>query len=238
MAAIYLVRHGQASFGKADYDQLSDIGCQQAQILGEFWQHYPAPDKFYAGDLLRHNQTAEHFLSQLTASPTNKRPCSVITHSGLNELDHIDVLTRYNPQWQNFKAMNDTIAKLPEANKFFQHEFNQAMTRWLSGKFDSEYRESWQQFKQRCITTLHEIIAQQSLNEPAKNIIIFTSGGPISIIIQHILSLEDQQALAICQQLINTSVTKVLFSKQHLSIDYINNYSHLTLKGCQWETYR
>ena len=36
MAAIYLVRHGQASFGAADYDQLSARGEQQAQLLGQW----------------------------------------------------------------------------------------------------------------------------------------------------------------------------------------------------------
>ena len=240
MAAIYLIRHGQASFGKADYDQLSAKGCQQAQILGQFWQHLPTADKYYSGDLLRHGQTAEHFFSGFNKTG------SVITHSGLNELDHIDVLSRYNPEWQDCKNMSEKIAKMPEANKVFQHEFTQAMLRWISGEFDDEYIESWQQFKLRCVKTLKEIISQQvQINSAistsissAKNIIIFTSGGPISAIIQDILALGDQQALAICQQLINTGVTKLLFSKQHLNVDYINNYSHLTLKGHEWETYR
>ena len=35
MSAVYLVRHGQASFGAADYDQLSALGEQQARVLGQ-----------------------------------------------------------------------------------------------------------------------------------------------------------------------------------------------------------
>ncbi len=242
MAALYLIRHGQASFGKADYDQLSAKGCQQAEILGQFWQNFPAADKYYAGDLLRHGQTAEHFFSGLQYADNQQPHLPVITHSGLNELDHIDVLSRYNSEWQDCQKMSEKIAKMPEANKVFQQEFTQAMLRWISGEFDSEYIESWQQFKLRCVKTLKEIISQQmqvnSTATAAKNIIIFTSGGPISAIIQDILALGDQQALAICQQLVNTGVTKLLFSKQHLNIDYINNYSHLTLKGSEWQTYR
>ena len=34
MATIYLVRHGQASFGKENYDQLSPRGWEQGRILG------------------------------------------------------------------------------------------------------------------------------------------------------------------------------------------------------------
>ena len=34
MGTIYLIRHGQASFDSADYDQLSDLGQLQAAQLG------------------------------------------------------------------------------------------------------------------------------------------------------------------------------------------------------------
>jgi broad specificity phosphatase PhoE len=36
MASIYLIRHGQASFGSANYDQLSTLGQRQADVTGEF----------------------------------------------------------------------------------------------------------------------------------------------------------------------------------------------------------
>jgi broad specificity phosphatase PhoE len=38
MGHLYLVRHGQASLGAADYDQLSPLGQQQSLRLGEHWQ--------------------------------------------------------------------------------------------------------------------------------------------------------------------------------------------------------
>ena len=36
MATIYLIRHGQASFGSANYDQLSELGGRQADATGEY----------------------------------------------------------------------------------------------------------------------------------------------------------------------------------------------------------
>ena len=33
MSVIYLIRHGQASFGQQNYDQLSEVGHQQAVAL-------------------------------------------------------------------------------------------------------------------------------------------------------------------------------------------------------------
>ena len=37
MGTLYLVRHGQASFGAADYDQLSELGTRQCRALGEWF---------------------------------------------------------------------------------------------------------------------------------------------------------------------------------------------------------
>ena len=36
MGTLYLVRHGQASFGEDDYDRLSPLGHRQAQQLGRY----------------------------------------------------------------------------------------------------------------------------------------------------------------------------------------------------------
>ena len=38
METLYLVRHGQASFGADDYDQLSALGQRQSVRLGEYFK--------------------------------------------------------------------------------------------------------------------------------------------------------------------------------------------------------
>ncbi len=240
MAAIYLIRHGQASFGKADYDQLSEHGIKQAQILGKHWQSLTKPDKFYSGDLLRHGQSLEHFLVGY-----KKCDAPAIIHSGFNEFDHVDILKCYKPQWGDFAKMSTSLAKLENASKTIQKEFFHAMEHWVFSDKSNEYKESWSQFKTRCINALQNIINQTlaeknpaSRSSKSKDILIFTSGGPISAIIQHILQLSDQQTLTLNQQLRNTSVTKLLFSEEKLSVDYINNYSHLELAGEEWLTFR
>ena len=63
MAAIYLIRHGQASFGNADYDKLSALGIKQSEILGQHWQLKSMPSSSYSGDFLRHGQTLKHFMA-------------------------------------------------------------------------------------------------------------------------------------------------------------------------------
>jgi len=245
MAAIYLVRHGQASFGKADYDRLSSHGEQQAQRLGQHWQSLPRPDQCYGGDLLRHAQTAEHF-----AKGIGGQSPSIIVHRGFNEFNHMEVLARYNPMWTDGAAIVDYIETKGLDNREFQREFTRAMDRWISGDFDSEYQESWLGFKARCVRALNDTI-EQALAESAtieqqaterkastKNIIVFTSGGAIASIIQHLWGLTDEHALKVNQQMVNSSVTKILFSDQRVSVDYINNYRHLELEQGDWITYR
>jgi len=231
MAAIYLIRHGQASFGKADYDQLSDNGIKQSKILGKHWKLRSVPCKTYSGDLLRHGQTLEYFMESF-----QNEQIPVVLHSGFNELDHCDVIQSFKPQWEDLYALKAYVDKQENPEKALIKEFNLSLEHWVENSDCDKYKETWSQFKERCIRALQDVIAQELENkrrvnksEEVNDILIFTSSGTISVIIQHIMELSDKQTLMIIQQMRNTGVTKLLFSDKKLSIDYINNYSHLEL---------
>ncbi|UZE97159.1 histidine phosphatase family protein [Alkalimarinus alittae] len=230
MGAIYLVRHGQASFGKADYDKLSEKGCEQSEILGQAFSKTANPDRFYSGNLLRHEQTANYFMSGFGGSHL-----ATVTHSGFNEFNHVEILVKYRPEWKDFNTMATDIAKAPIPQKAFQQAFSDAVIRWVSGNHDTDYEETWRQFQNRCNNALKTIIEQ---SPEAKNIVIFTSGGPISVILQQILKLGDRETLSVNEMLVNTGVTKLLFSGDRISMSYLNNHSHLEMAGSDWVTYR
>ena len=60
MSTLYLVRHGQASFGQANYDKLSELGERQCRILGEFWAARGIRlDAVYTGTLERQTASAD-----------------------------------------------------------------------------------------------------------------------------------------------------------------------------------
>ena len=68
MGALYLVRHGQASFGAADYDQLSELGARQCRRLGEHWQRRGMRfDAAFSGTLRRQRQSLAAIGEALTA---------------------------------------------------------------------------------------------------------------------------------------------------------------------------
>ena len=61
--SLFFVRHGQASFGQEEYDNLSDIGIQQSIALGKALKKEKLVfDKAIVGPHRRHMQTFEGFL--------------------------------------------------------------------------------------------------------------------------------------------------------------------------------
>ncbi|MFK8029127.1 MAG: histidine phosphatase family protein, partial [Gammaproteobacteria bacterium] len=59
MPSIVLVRHGQASFGAENYDQLSDLGRLQASAVGvQLARAGIKPGRVYSGDMERQKDTA------------------------------------------------------------------------------------------------------------------------------------------------------------------------------------
>ena len=69
MGSIYLIRHGQASFGADDYDVLSPTGIRQAEILGDHLLNLGVRfDRVLSGGLRRQQHTARAALERLESS--------------------------------------------------------------------------------------------------------------------------------------------------------------------------
>lgn len=216
MAALYLIRHGQASFGSDNYDQLSELGHRQATVLGQRLRergiHF---DYAFSGTMLRHAQTAQNCL---TAMESELRPYAL---PGLNEYDHEEVFARHLPHLADKGERARFLAASGNPAKTFQLEFEKAVRRWRSTDFDHEYSESWLGFRQRCVAALQEM-----RNHRARSIAVFTSGGPIATITGHVLGLGDDQIVELNWAIINCSVTCLLFNEHKISLRYFNDFSH------------
>ncbi|MDT3439600.1 MULTISPECIES: histidine phosphatase family protein [unclassified Pseudofrankia] len=70
MSVIYLVRHGQASFGTADYDVLSELGYRQAALVGaELRARGVRAGLATTGTLRRQRETAAAALAAIAEGP-------------------------------------------------------------------------------------------------------------------------------------------------------------------------
>jgi len=234
MAELFLIRHGQASFGKEDYDQLSSKGEQQSRLLGQNWPLPPFESiKWVSGAMVRHQQTANGFLKGAGLSGSK-----LIVDAGFNEFDHLQILYRQQPSWESRHEMTRELASFSQPEKQFQQVFSQAIVRWVSGEYNSEYTESWVDFQQRCWQALLGLTAQAYRDSAVKTLMVFTSGGPISAIVQQVLSLSDRDTFAVNEVLANTGVTRLLFSGGKISLSYLNNFSHLQQDNENLVTYR
>ncbi len=230
MGVVYLIRHGQASFGAANYDQLSQVGERQARVLGQTLRaRSPQLDAAYAGAMQRHRQTAEPALTAWTSAP----PLQV--HAGFNEFDHQEVLVRFKPAYANRLLLAADMARTLQPRKAFQAAFDAAAARWLSGAHDDEYAEPWPVFRERCVTALHDVIAALG---PSRTAAVFTSGGTISAILQHLLGLPDDRVFALNRTLVNCGVTKLVYGANGTYVSTWNEHSHLEGDAGALLTYR
>ena len=134
MGMLLLIRHGQASFGAADYDQLSSVGKEQSQRLGAWLKHVGrAPDLVALGSMRRHAQTAE----LCTQAAGMSAPRIVLT--GLDELDHVEIIARLRPDLAAHTALAAEAARADDPRRVLQQLFVAALERWISGHFDGEY---------------------------------------------------------------------------------------------------
>ena len=90
MSVLYLIRHGQASFGSADYDELSTLGRRQARLLGDhFLKAGIRFDACWSGTLRRQRQTADA-IGTCCRQAGIEMPPPAQTHA-LNEYDYESV---------------------------------------------------------------------------------------------------------------------------------------------------
>jgi broad specificity phosphatase PhoE len=221
MGAIYLLRHGQASFGSNNYDQLSATGHEQARVLGRALKARGVlPEVLIAGSMQRHRETAQGALSELALSAE----LPLQTHEGVNEFDHENVIEVAEPRYVDKLVMMGEMAATVDPRRAFQKFFQDAVSRWVGGDHDDEYKEPWSVFKLRCVRALDDLVKQ---TPPKGTTLVFTSGGTISVICAHLLGLSDAQAFSINWTLANAGITKVLSGRDGLHLISVNEHAHL-----------
>ncbi|QSE97592.1 histidine phosphatase family protein [Fulvivirga lutea] len=217
MAMIYLIRHGQANFFKSDYDKLTDLGIQQSKLVGRALKerqfHFTS---VHSGTLNRHQETSKYCLNEFGLN-------AEIKYSGhWNEYDHKELLSKYNPEYSDFSKLSNHIRSHPSPLKALQDILNQSILDWMENKH--AYSISWKSFKENIWGELENAATKLSSRD---NAVVFTSGGPISVIVMIALGLKESAFIDIQNRIINTSITKILVGKSGLSVSTYNDYSHL-----------
>lgn len=233
MGTIYLVRHGQASFGAVDYDQLSPRGEEQARLLGSWLsdcgRSIPA---IATGSHRRHLQSAAACSTACPAPP----PKEWTRDRGFDEFDHHEILARHRPEFAVPGGLDAFLAASDQPRRAFQQLFAAAVARWTGGGHDADYSESFSAFRNRAVAALQRLTSKPGA---AAETWVFTSGGAISAIVQELLAIPDGRIFELNWTLINTGVTKILYRPGRVSLGYLNSQAHLErLQQPELITYR
>ena len=221
MGNVYLVRHGQASFGAADYDNLSELGIRQSVRLGEYFMKKGLVfDAVLTGSLRRHAQTWAGIAqgARSTAAP--------LTWAGLNEYDSEAVIRAIHPQ----------PLEKPDTPELYRHHFRllrDGLTQWMNGVVSPQGMPSYPAFVAGVSSALDHV-----RNQCSGNVLIVTSGGPISTAIGHLLGTTPETTVELNFRIRNTSVTELTFNpKRHMLVTY-NTLPHLDEEEyATWVTY-
>ncbi len=221
MGTLYLVRHGQASFGAADYDNLSGMGVRQSVRLGEYFAHKGVGfEAVITGTLRRHNQTytgiCEGAGIDLQALPW----------PGLNEYDSAAVIAAIHPQ---------PLGK-PDTPAMYRHHFRllrDGLAQWMNGVVSPVGMPSYTEF----VAGVNSALEHVRRNFEG-NVLIVSSGGPISTAVGQVLGTTPETTIELNLRIRNSSVTEFAFNpKRHMLLTY-NTLPHLdAAQYADWVTF-
>ncbi len=219
MSAIYLLRHGQASFGADDYDQLSALGVEQAGLLGAALSDGGLKTPvFVSGGMRRHRHTLEACMAALGVTA----PFAV--DDGWNEFDHRAIIQAAYPEYGDTAALRAALAVRPHPKAAFQRIFETAIGRWAGGEHDGDYAETWAQFHRRVAQALSTLVQQLPRDSDA---VVSTSGGVISAVVQQLLQVPAARGLALNWTLVNAGYTRLLMANGGPRLCSLNVHTHL-----------
>lgn len=226
MATIYVIRHGQASFGADDYDNLSETGRLQATRLGEYLRDTGVRfDAAYCGQLRRQRDTAELALACQPA----RVPLQVDTR--FDEVRNDEQIRELLPQLLDADpALRAVVDRGLSTSKDYQKVIAAVFNHWVSPECDATGIQSWQDYAGALRMALGDIMQAQG---SGKTLAIFTSGGTIAALVAQVLGARDCDVYQFYEPVFNCSVTQFFYSGDRVSLSYFNDCSFLRVYGQQ-----
>lgn len=228
-----------------NYDELSAAGREQARTLGVVMaERFAAAgragfDAVYAGPARRHLDTAA-LAGEAFAAHEGLRFPELAVLEGFDEHDgegmvmaamkQIAATPADAPEARELRALAveaaDTGLDSRVRSRAWQRLFEAIMRRWLAGELAGvEGVESWASFHGRVREAFAELRGQAR-----GEVALFTSVGPTAVLLHEILGVPALRAFEQAWRLYNTSITRVLYSGERVTLDGFNEVAHLPLR--------
>ena len=221
MGTLYLVRHGQASFGADDYDQLSRMGIQQSLRLGEYFAHKGLTfEAAITGTLRRHAQTYAGICQGAGLD------LQALPWPGLNEYDSAAVIAAIHPK---------PLGK-PDTPALYRHHFRllrDGLTQWMNGVVSPNGMPSYTEFVAGVTSALDHVRKNHE-----GNVLLVSSGGPIATAVGQVLGTTPETTIEMNLRIRNSALTEFVFTPKRHTLLTFNTLPHLdATRYADWVTY-
>ncbi|MDY6468742.1 histidine phosphatase family protein [Acinetobacter faecalis] len=230
MTTIYLIRHGQASFGTENYDKLSPNGEMQAKVLGQYLDKILKEEPYVvSGSMQRHLQTARISLDEYFPA------ADIEINNAWNEFNHQQVFEKYDANFSNPEVLKKSFATSGDSHKFLSEVFGHAVKRW-TGNEHHDYDESWIEFQNR-VGGAFQQLCNELMEQKPRYAVVYTSGGVISTLIGNLLGLSVEKTFALTWAIANTSITTLRLVGNEPQLLSLNEHQYLKTVDAQLLTW-
>ncbi len=207
---LHLIRHAQASFGAADYDNLSELGHRQSAALGAaLARQGVTPDAVFIGAQKRHRQTWEGIESALNTGLTP------VVVPGWNEFDFAGLLEA------RFAGRADKPADLHTDRKTHFRILRDTVMEWQRDEVANP-PESFADFTNR-VRAARALVVQSGAKTP----LAVSSGGAIGRTVSDVLGAPAEQMILLQLQVKNCAVARFVMAKGQVWLNGFNETPHI-----------
>jgi broad specificity phosphatase PhoE len=216
MPVVYLVRHGQASFGAENYDVLSPTGLHQSTRIGEELARRSLRRPLsLSGSLQRQRDTAR------VAMAAGGIPGVPEVDPRLDEYDHLGLIERYRPGGNT---------EHDGTSRGLQRSLDAALLQWIA-----DDAGGWRDFHLGARDALSDLVGRLL---PGQDAVVFTSGGVIAALCAGLLGLGAPGVVALNRVTVNGSLHKLVAGASGTTLISFNDHAHLEGSDPSYVTYR
>lgn len=222
MIEIYYIRHGQASFGKPVYDNLSSLGEAQAELLGAYFNssgiHF---DAVFSGSLKRQVQTATIALSRNNGAG----PPKLQIDADFNEFDGSDqMMNRLHKIIRNDAGLREKMSAIQTDSGAIGQIFELAEKTRGTPVGNAERSPGMEAFQNRIVRAIGNLLNKVG---QMRKVAVFSSGGPITVALGQALETPREQTMRLSREIKNTSVTVLRYDQELQTLVLFNSVAHL-----------
>lgn len=226
MPSLILVRHGQASFGGASYDVLSETGYRQAGLVADALRgRGVALQRVVSGSLKRQLDTAAPIAAAWGLD--------VEVDERWNEYSTGDILEHHSSTDAREERADPRTPRM--SSRDFQPILEQALLQWIAAEAVSPADEPWPDFALRVASALDA--ALESAGRGA-TVVVVTSGGPIAACCSRLLETPPGSLVTFNRVAINGGMTTITDGRGGRTLISFNEHGHLQGQDAALLTYR